>query len=80
MDLSGLLTRVPVQGRPRAVVKTLLYRVLMVVVTVAVAYLFTGDTAAALNIGIVTNVIKTGTYYVYERAWDRVSWGVQSTR
>ena len=80
MDLSGLLTRVPVQGRPRAVVKTVLYRLVMVVVTVAVAYLFTDDATAALNIGIVTNAIKTGTYYVYERAWDRVSWGVQTGR
>lgn len=64
------------QARSRAIVKTLLYRLVMVVITVVVAFVVTGDTVAALNIGIVSNAIKTVTYYTYERAWDRVSWGL----
>jgi uncharacterized membrane protein len=72
----GLVTRSPHQRVSRAVVKTALYRVLMVIVTVCVAFLVTGNTADALSIGLVTNVIKTTTYYGYERLWDRISWGV----
>lgn len=64
------------QGRSRALVKTLLYRVLMICVTVSVAFAVTGDAVAALNIGIVANLVKTVTYYVYERAWDRIDWGL----
>ena len=60
----------------RALVKTLLYRVLMVVITVGVAFFVTGNTGAALSIGVASNAIKTGIYYGYERLWDRVSWGV----
>lgn len=60
----------------RAVVKTLLYRTLMVVITVVVALVVTGNTGAALSIGLVSNLIKTGTYYGYERLWDRIEWGV----
>ncbi|MCU4801944.1 DUF2061 domain-containing protein [Halobacteria archaeon HArc-gm2] len=60
----------------RALVKTLCYRVLMVVITVLVAFVVTGNTGEALSIGFVANVVKTGTYYGYERLWDRIAWGV----
>lgn len=66
----------PYQDRLRAVVKTLCYRLLMVVITVSVAWVVVGNVGDALNIGIAANVVKTGTYYAYERLWDRVSWGI----
>jgi len=59
----------------RTAVKTALYRALMVLVTVLVAFFVTGSTGDALQIGLVANVVKTGTYYGYERLWARVSWG-----
>lgn len=74
--LSDLLERSPVQSRRRALAKTAGYRLLMVLVTVAVALAVTRDPVEALNIGVVTNVIKTGTYYAYERVWDRTTWGL----
>jgi uncharacterized membrane protein len=74
--LRGYVTRYPNQLRSRAVVKTLLYRVFMLVVTVGVALIVTGNTTDAVSIGIATNVVKTGTYYFYERLWDRIAWGV----
>lgn len=75
----GTVTRAPHQRMSRALVKTLLYRTLMVIITIAVAYLVTENTGDALSIGVVSNVIKTGTYYGYERLWDRISWGVTPT-
>jgi uncharacterized membrane protein len=54
------------------VVKTALYRVLLV--TGAVAFVMTGDLGTALDIGIATNLIKTLTYYGYERLWARIEW------
>jgi len=66
----------PYQDRSRALVKTVCYRLLMVVVTVAVALAVTDDLGAALNIGIAANVVKTGTYYGYERLWDHIEWGL----
>ncbi|MFW5900384.1 MAG: DUF2061 domain-containing protein [Halodesulfurarchaeum sp.] len=58
-----------------SLVKALCYRLFMVALTVAVAYLVTTDTSASLQIGVVTNLIKTGTYYGYERLWDRLRFG-----
>jgi uncharacterized membrane protein len=66
----------PYQPRKRAIVKTLGYRFLMVVVTVTVAYAVVGNSTEALSIGVAANVVKTGTYYAYERFWDRVEWGL----
>lgn len=70
------ITRRPHQRLSRAVVKTLGYRLLMVCITVAVALAVVDDLGAALSIGVVTNLVKTGTYFCYERVWDRVEWGV----
>lgn len=66
----------PRQARSRAIVKTLCYRLLMIVITVAVALMIVGDLGEAASIGLVANAAKTGTYYAYERLWDRIAWGV----
>ncbi|MFB6256305.1 MAG: DUF2061 domain-containing protein [Haloplanus sp.] len=29
-----------------------------------------------MSIGIAANVVKTGVYYLYERFWDQVAWGL----
>lgn len=75
-SLGRLASRSPHQRMSRALVKTLLYRVLMVVITIAVALVVTGNTGDALSIGVASNAIKTGTYYGYERIWDRIAWGL----
>jgi uncharacterized membrane protein len=66
----------PRQPRSRALVKTLCYRLLMIVVTVVVALAVVGDVGDAARIGLVANLAKTATYYAYERVWDRITWGL----
>ncbi|WP_241431429.1 DUF2061 domain-containing protein [Natronobacterium lacisalsi] len=36
----------------------------------------TGNVDEAANIGPATDPTKTGTYYGYERVWNRITWGV----
>lgn len=74
--LREFVSRTPLQRRRRAVGKTLCYRLFMLLITVGVAWFVVGDVSDALNIGVGTNVIKTATYYGYERLWDRIDWGV----
>ncbi|MUW14956.1 DUF2061 domain-containing protein [Halorubrum sp. CBA1125] len=76
--LSALASRPALQDRKRALVKTLCYRAVMVAITVLVAWLVVGDVSDAVNIGLVANVVKTATYFGYERLWDRIAWGVGS--
>lgn len=70
------VSRSALQARKRAILKTLGYRLFMLLITVAVAWVFVGNLSDAVNIGLVANVLKTGTYYLYERTWDRVAWGL----
>ncbi|ADB62812.1 Protein of unknown function DUF2061, membrane (plasmid) [Haloterrigena turkmenica DSM 5511] len=74
--VQNTVSRSAIQARKRALVKTLCYRLFMLSITITVAWLIVGDVGAALNIGLVTNLLKTGTYYIYERTWDRITWGV----
>lgn len=71
------LSRRSNQARSRALVKTVCYRLFMFAITAAVAFLVTGAASEALSIGLATNLLKTGTYYAYERAWAHVTWGTR---
>jgi len=66
------------QQHRRAIVKTVCYRFLMVLITIAAAFLITGSGVQALGIGLVSNTVKTVTYYCYERLWARISWGIHA--
>ncbi|UTF53377.1 DUF2061 domain-containing protein [Natronosalvus rutilus] len=77
--LDDVVSRSALQARKRALVKTLCYRLFMILITTMVAWAVVGEVGAALNIGIATNVVKTGTYYLYERTWDHISWGVSAS-
>lgn len=74
--MGTVVSRSALHERKRALAKTLGYRALMVAITVTVAWVVVGDVGAAVNIGVITNVVKTATYYAYERLWDHVAWGV----
>jgi uncharacterized membrane protein len=74
--MGTFVSRSALHDRKRALAKTLCYRALMVAITVVVAWAVVGDIGDAVNIGLITNVVKTATYYMYERLWDHISWGV----
>lgn len=74
-----MFSRSALQPQKRALLKTLCYRILMVVITITVAWTVIGDVGAAIDIGIIANIAKTGTYYLYERTWDHITWGVPLT-
>jgi uncharacterized membrane protein len=57
----------------RSGVKTPVYRSLMFLVTFLVALFSTADPISSTGINIGANVIKTTTYFVRERIWDRVN-------
>ena len=75
----GLVAGSALHARKRAVAKTLLYRLVMVTITVVIAWAVVGDLGDAVNIGVVANMLKTGTYYAYERLWDRITWGMAAS-
>lgn len=53
----------------RSLARALSWRVVAWVLTVAIAYLFTGKAVVALAIGVADSLLKIFAYYVHERSW-----------
>ena len=60
----------------RSVIKALSWRCIATLVTFSVAWIVTGELTFAAEIGIADTLIKVGAYYLHERAWIRVHFGV----
>lgn len=64
------------ETRRRSIVKAASYRLFATTVVFAVAFLFTGEFGSSAKIGVSAAVAKTALYYVWERLWSNVEWGL----
>lgn len=63
--------------RPRrSVVKAITYRLLIMVLEFATIYLFTGRATVAAGFMVASNVYTTLAYFLHERLWAHVTWGL----
>ena len=59
----------------RSIVKTISYRVAILILDFTVIYLFTGQIKVALGFMILSNIYTTFGYFFHERIWDKIKWG-----
>jgi len=71
------LRRAPHVTRRRSVVKSISWRVLASLDTFVIAYLITGRLTWGAFIAGAEVVTKMALYYVHERAWAHVAWGLR---
>jgi len=64
-----------VEHPKRTLVKTLTWRIIALVTTIAVVYIYSGDINKSLVVGISANALKMVFYYVHERVWNRIEFG-----
>lgn len=63
------------ESRTRSLVKTIIYRI-WVVITTYVMLLVTGQTLeSALVPTLIINAVWMTSFYLYDRIWARISWG-----
>ena len=62
--------------RTRSVVKALTYRVVIVCLDFLAIYIFTHRVSVAVGFMVVSNLYTTVGYFVHERLWARVNWGI----
>jgi adenylylsulfate kinase len=62
----------------RSIVKTISYRVIVVILDFVAIYLFTGKISVALGFTIVSNIYTTIVYFLHERIWGKIKWGKSS--
>ena len=65
-------------SRKRSVVKAITYRFIIVCLDFVVIYLLTGQVKMAAGFMIVSNLYTTVAYFVHERVWSRIKWGMES--
>ena len=63
----------------RSVIKAITYRIVIMILDFATIYLFTRTLKVALGFMIVSNLYTTVAYFVHERMWARVKWGLRET-
>ena len=61
----------------RSIVKSITFRIIATVLTFIVVWIFTRDVGKSLIVTVVENLIKMIAYYLHERAWIRISWGLK---
>ncbi len=71
------MSRVNAATRKRSIVKAITYRVFIVCLDFLVIYLLTGKVDVALGFMVVSNIYTTVGYFVHERIWARIAWGLE---
>jgi uncharacterized membrane protein len=59
----------------RSLVKTISYRVVILILDFTTIYLFTGKIKVAIGFTVVSNLYTTIGYFFHERIWDKIKWG-----
>jgi uncharacterized membrane protein len=63
----------------RSALKAVTYRILIMCLDFITIYLFTGAIRVALGFMIASNIYTTIGYFVHERIWARIQWGIDQT-
>lgn len=63
----------------RTAVRTITYRVLIMILDFVAVYLLSGKTSVAIGYTIISNLYTTVAYFFHERIWDKISWGLTSS-
>jgi len=64
-------------SRKRSVVKAITYRGIIICLDFLVIYLLTGKVMTAAVFMIISNIYTTVAYFLHERAWARIKWGLE---
>lgn len=64
-----------IDTRARSLVKSVIWRILGIVLLGLIVYLITGNWAETGIITVTFHGIRVVMYYYFERGWERVSWG-----
>jgi len=59
----------------RTLAKTITWRIIALVTTIVVVYVYSGDLKESLTIGILANLLKMLFYYGHERIWNKTNFG-----
>ena len=62
----------------RSIAKAATYRLIVMTLDFIAIYLLTGTFRIALGFMIASNIYTTVAYFIHERIWSRISWGISA--
>jgi len=65
-----------VEKHYRSVVKAISWRAIATFTTMFLVFFFTGDLVLMVEVGFLEVILKMLFYYLHERAWGKMSWGI----
>jgi uncharacterized membrane protein len=65
------------ETQKRTCVKAIGWRFIATIITIIISLIYIGDLSLALKIGAVDTIIKFTLYYVYERMFAKIKWGIE---
>jgi uncharacterized membrane protein len=63
------------ETRKRSIAKSILWRIICIVVSIITSYALIGRWDIAVAIGGIYNLITMVLYYFHERMWNGIEWG-----
>ncbi len=63
----------------RSIVKSVVYRVVIVISTAIISFLITHDYGTTFVLVVFVNIANMILYYLHERVWDGIGWGKSKT-
>lgn len=66
------------ESRMRSAFKAISYRLIIIILDFSVIYFITKKVAIALAFMVVSNLYATLAYFIHERVWNRIRWGIKT--
>jgi len=63
------------ERKMRSIIKTISYRVLIIISDIIILYAITRRMDLTIGITSIANIIRTFLYYAHERVWNKITWG-----
>jgi len=60
----------------RTILKSLSYRFFGTILTIIVSFIVTGSLVLSATIGFLDVISKTLLFFIHDRAWNKVRWGI----
>ena len=64
----------------RSLAKAISYRIIIMCLDFVTIYLFTSRVQVAIGFMVASNIYTTAAYFVHERLWTRIAWGLGEVR
>lgn len=65
------------ENHSRSLMKSITFRIMATSTTILLVFVFTSNLTTSLGVGAVEIILKTAIYYLHERIWSKLKYGLK---